>query len=152
VTVIARIPAVTARAQFFDRCARRNPTHPPRNGAIAKITGFVSAANPNTAFCESLLRCYEAGKSYEYDPFNSARLVKLGQLDPAPLLDRLSQGQIATVQLCCSLDFLKVDDDPDIIQQMLAPIQASYELRLADGQNPYLTHEGCYVYIPKGHD
>jgi hypothetical protein len=110
----------------------------------------VLRSHPGPAFCESLLRCYEAGKSYEYDPFNSAALVKLGRLDPAPLLDRLSHAQIAAVQLCCSLDFLKVDDDPDIIHQMLSPIQASYELRLADGHDPYLTHEGCYIYIPKG--
>jgi hypothetical protein len=109
-------------------------------------------SHPGPAFCESLLLCYEAGKSYEYDPFNSANLVKLGRLDPAPLLAKISQGQIAAVQLCCSLDFLKVDDDPDIIPQMLPAMQASYELRLADGHNPYLTHEGCYVYIAKSHD
>jgi hypothetical protein len=109
-------------------------------------------SHPGPAFCESLLRCYEAGKSYEYDPFNSASLVKLGRLDPTPLFDRLAQGRIAAVQLCCSIDALKVDDDPDIIQQMLSPIRASYQMRLADGQDPYLTHEGCYVYIPKGHD
>jgi hypothetical protein len=109
-------------------------------------------SHPGPAFCESLLLCYEAGKSYEYDPFNSANLVKLGRLDPAPLLAKISQGQIAAVQLCCSLDFLKVDDDPDIIPQMLPAMQASYELRLADGHNPYLTHEGCYVYFAKSHD
>jgi hypothetical protein len=109
-------------------------------------------SHPGPAFCESLLLCYEAGKSYEYDPFNSANLVKIGRLDPAPLLNKISQGQIADVQLCCSLDFLKVDDDPDIIPQMLPAIEASYQLHLADGHNPYLTHEGCYVYIAKGHD
>ncbi len=97
--------------------------------------------HPGPAFCESLLRCYVAGKAYEYDPFNSANLVKLGKLDAAPLLDRLSRGELAAVQLCCSIDFLKGDDDPFIIPQTLAVLQTSYELSLA--------HEGCYIYVPK---
>jgi hypothetical protein len=97
--------------------------------------------HPGPAFCESLLRCYEAGKPYEYDPFNSANLVKLGKLDAAPLLDRLSRGELATVQLCCSIDFLKGDDDPFIIPQTLPVLEASYELGLA--------HDGCYIYVPK---
>jgi hypothetical protein len=98
-------------------------------------------AHPGPAFCESLLRCYEAGKAYEYDPFNSANLVKLGKLDSATMVDRLSRGELAAVQLCCSIDFLKGDDDPFIIPQTLSVLQASYELGLA--------HEGCYIYVPK---
>ena len=98
-------------------------------------------AHPGPAFCESLLRCYEAGKAYEYDPFNSANLVKLGKLDAATLVDRLSRGELAAVQLCCSIDFLKGDDDPFIIPQTLSALQTSYELALA--------HEGCYIYVPK---
>ncbi len=97
--------------------------------------------HPGPAFCESLLRCYEAGKPYEYDPFNSANLVKLGKLDAATLVNRLSRGELAVVQLCCSIDFLKRDDDPFIIPQTLAALQSSYELGLA--------HEGCYIYVPK---
>lgn len=100
--------------------------------------------HPGPAFCESLLRCYEAGKPYDYDPFNSANLVKLGKLDAATLVDRLNRGELAVVQLCCSIDFLKGDDDPAIIPQTLSALQASYELGLA--------HEGCYIYVPKnGH-
>jgi hypothetical protein len=98
-------------------------------------------AHPGPAFCESLLRCYEAGKPYEYDPFNSASLVKLGKLDATPLVDRLNRGELATVQLCCSIDFLKGDDDPAIIPEVLSALQTSYELGLA--------HEGCYIYVPK---
>ena len=98
-------------------------------------------AHPGPAFCESLLRCYEAGKPYEYDPFNSANLVKLGKLDAATLVDRLSRGELAAVQLCCSIDFLKGDDDPFIIPQTLSALQTYYELGLA--------HEGCYIYVPK---
>ena len=97
--------------------------------------------HPGPAFCESLLRCYEAGKAYEYDPFNSANLVKLGKLDAVTLIDRLSRGELAVVQLCCSIDFLKADDDPFIIPGTLAALESSYELGFA--------REGCYIYIPK---
>jgi hypothetical protein len=68
-------------------------------------------------------------------------LVKLGKLDAATLVDRLSRGELAAVQLCCSIDFLKGDDDPFIIPQTLSALQTSYELALA--------HEGCYIYVPK---
>jgi hypothetical protein len=97
--------------------------------------------HPGPAFCESLLRCYEAGKAYDYDPFNSANLVKLGKLDAATLVGRLNRGELAAVQLCCSIDFLEGDDDPDVIPQMLAALRTSYEVGLA--------HEHCYIYVPK---
>lgn len=95
--------------------------------------------HPGPAFCESLLRCYEAGKPYEYDPFGSANLIRLGK--PDDLLNRLNRGEIAVVQLCCSIDFLKHDDDPDIAPQMLSALETFYELGLS--------HEGCYIYVPK---
>jgi len=98
-------------------------------------------AHPGPAFCESLLRCYEAGKPYEYDPFNSANLVRLGKLDSATLVNRLNRRELAVVQLCCSIEFLKGDDNPTIIPQMLAALEINYELALA--------HEGCYIYVPK---
>jgi hypothetical protein len=98
-------------------------------------------AQPGPAFCESLLRCYEAGKPYEYDPFNSANLVKLGKLDAATLVNRLNRRELAAVQLCCSIEFLNGDDDPAIIPQMLSALQTNYELGLA--------HPGCYIYVPK---
>ena len=98
-------------------------------------------AHPGPAFCESLLRCYDAGKPYEYDPFNSANLVKLGKLDSATLVNRLNRRELAVVQLCCSIEFLKGDDDPTVIAQMLSALEINYELALA--------HEGCYIYVPK---
>ncbi len=101
-------------------------------------------AHPGPAFCESLLRCYEAGKAYEYDPFNSANLVRLGKLDPSNLINRLNRGELSTVQLCCSIDFLEQDDDPAIIRQILPALDASYRLGLA--------HDGCYIYVPKNSD
>jgi len=97
--------------------------------------------HPGPAFCESLLRCYEAGKAYDYDPFESASLVKAGKLNAAILVGRVSRGELVAVQLCCSIDFLDGDDDPNIIPQMLPALRSSYELGLA--------HEHCYIYVPK---
>ncbi|MGD0215697.1 MAG: hypothetical protein ABSB87_20945 [Terriglobales bacterium] len=100
-------------------------------------------AHPGPAFCASLLRCYEAGKPYDYDPFNSTNLIKHGKLDATPFIDRLNRGELAAVQLCCSIDFLKEDDALTqlVIPQVLSALETSYELGLA--------HEGCYIYVPK---
>jgi hypothetical protein len=97
--------------------------------------------HPGAAFCESPLRCYEAGKAFEYDPFNTASLVSLGKLDALPFLDRLKRGDIAVVQLCCSINFLKQDDDTFLIPEALPVIESAYELVVAD--------DGCYLYVPK---
>jgi hypothetical protein len=102
--------------------------------------------HPGPSFCQSLLRCYEAGKAYEYDPFNMTSLVRVGKLDPTPFLDRIRRAEFSTIQLCCSIDFLKTqflkgDGDPTVILQMLPVLETSYELGLA--------HEGCYIYVPK---
>jgi hypothetical protein len=100
-------------------------------------------AHPGPAFCASLLRCYEAGKPYVYDPFNSTNLIKHGKLDATSLIDRLNRGELAAVQLCCSIEFLREDDALTqlVIPQVLSALETSYELGLA--------HEGCYIYVPR---
>jgi hypothetical protein len=99
----------------------------------------VLRAHPGPAFCESLLRCYEAGKPYEYDPFNSTNLVKLGKLDPATLVDRLNRGELTAVQLGHTLDYN--GEDNNVLPSVLSALQTSYELGLA--------HEDCYIFVPK---
>ncbi len=49
--------------------------------------------------CESLLRCYFAGKPYVYDPFNSTRLIQLGKLDADIPANAIRQQQDAAIQL-----------------------------------------------------
>jgi hypothetical protein len=110
-----------------------------QNDFQAEVSFLRDHSGP--AFCQSLLRCYEAGKPYEYDPFNMTSLARVGKLDPTPFLDRIRRAEFSTIQLCCSIDFLKGDDDPNVIPQMLAVLETSYELGLA--------HEGCYIYVPK---
>jgi hypothetical protein len=64
-------------------------------------------------------------------------------LDAALFIDRLNRGELAAVQLCCSIDFLREDDALTqlVIPQVLSALETSYELGLA--------HEGCYIYVPK---
>jgi hypothetical protein len=49
--------------------------------------------------CESLLRCYFAGKPYRYDPFNATRLIAFGKLDPREPIAAISARQDAAIEL-----------------------------------------------------
>lgn len=134
---------------FVPACLARPPLFPRAISSLAeKQNQFESEvsflrAHPGPAFCVSLLRCYEADKPYEYDPFGSTNLIKHGKLAAAILVDRVNRGELAAVQLCCSIDFLKKDDafTQLVIPQMFAALEINYELALA--------HPGCYIYIPK---
>lgn len=53
---------------------------------------------PGPALCESLLRCYFAGKPYDYDPFNATRLVQFHKLDEDPLVEALQEHKYGAVQ------------------------------------------------------
>jgi hypothetical protein len=113
---------------------------PKKEGEFSAEVAFMRA-HPGPAFCDSLLRCYEAGKSYDYSPMDSADLVKKGKLHAATLLDRLSRRRLAVVQLCCSIQFLEHDDDPFIIRRTLPVIQKNYRLAVSE--------KGCDIYVPK---
>jgi hypothetical protein len=53
---------------------------------------------PGPALCESLLRCYFAGKPYRYDPFNATRLIALGKLDGEVMVTSLRNHEYGTVE------------------------------------------------------
>lgn len=99
---------------------------------------LLSAQN-GPALCESLLRCYFAGKPYDYDPFNATRLIKFHKLDDSVMLDALREHRYGAVQL----DNLQDDDafsdrfDPAIA----AAINQNYK--------PVLEHEGATIYLPR---
>jgi hypothetical protein len=54
---------------------------------------------PGPTICESLLRCYAAGKSYVYDPFNSQRFMQAGKLDTNEIVAKIGAHQFASIQL-----------------------------------------------------
>jgi hypothetical protein len=49
--------------------------------------------------CESMLRCYFAGKPYLYDPFNATRLVEFGKLNVQVPVAALRNREFAAVEL-----------------------------------------------------
>lgn len=53
---------------------------------------------PGPALCESLLRCYYAGKPYLVDPFNATSLIRAGKLDENVMLNAIRAGEFSTIQ------------------------------------------------------
>jgi len=89
--------------------------------------------------CESLLRCYFAGKPYLYDPFNSTRLIQLGKLDAGVPSNAIQKHQDAAIQLDSPLpsEYASGRFNPG----MLDMIQQNYV--------PVLAHEDAIIYAPK---
>lgn len=54
---------------------------------------------PGPTICESLLRCYAAGKPYVYDPFNSQRFMRAGKLDSNEIVAKIRAHEFASIQL-----------------------------------------------------
>jgi hypothetical protein len=69
--------------------------------AQARIDSEVAflRVEPGPALCESMLRCYFAGKPYVYDPFNATRMVGLGKLDANVLAAALRRHQYGAIQV-----------------------------------------------------
>lgn len=96
-------------------------------------------AQPGPALCESLLRCYFAGKPFVYDPFNATRLIGFHKLDDAVIVDGLRQHRYGAVQL----DVLQDDDAfPDRFDSRIAAA-INQDYRLA------MTHDGSATYLPR---
>jgi hypothetical protein len=96
-------------------------------------------AQSGPAICESLLRCYFAGKPFAYDPFNATRLIAFHRLDDAVIVDGLRQHRYGAVQ------FDLMQDDDAFSDRFDARIA------LAIGQNyhPVLVHDGAAIYLPR---
>jgi hypothetical protein len=96
------------------------------------------AGQPGPALCESLLRCYAAGKPYLYDPFNATRLVELGKLDQGEMLRSIQERKFGVIQLGVPLgDEARIDQvDPALRErftsEMLRAIQQNYVLGMED--------------------
>jgi hypothetical protein len=55
-------------------------------------------ARPGPAICETMLLCYDAGKPYILDPFNSTRLVGLGKLNSREIVKQIADQQYGAIQ------------------------------------------------------
>ena len=56
------------------------------------------ASQPGPAICESLTLCYEAGKPYILDPFNSTRLVRFGKLNSDEIVKQIAEKKYGAIQ------------------------------------------------------
>lgn len=101
-------------------------------------TSFI-ARQEGPAICESILRCYFAGKEYVYDPFNSTRLVLFHKLDTSELAHKIEEHEYGAIQLHGPVETLERPNElfPDAV---LDAISRSYVIGFNDAQ--------CAIYVP----
>jgi hypothetical protein len=97
-------------------------------------------AQPGLVICESLLRCYYAGKPYIYDPYSATRLVNLKKLDSAEMVSRIENFNYGAIQLHGPLQSLKRPNER-FPNDVLDAIDHYYVLSKQD--------RDCAIYIPK---
>jgi len=100
-------------------------------------------AQPGPALCESLLRCYLAGKPYIYDPFNSTSLVRAGRLNVDTVVERIQKQEYGAIQF---KDPPTADGRPSatperFVKQILDATAETYRVAFV--------RKGCTIYVPK---
>jgi hypothetical protein len=97
-------------------------------------------AQPGPAICESLLRCYFAGKPYIYDPYSATRLVHLKKLDSREMVAAIEASRYGAIQLHGPLSSLERPNErfPD---DVLDAIDHYYVLLAED--------KDCAIYVPR---
>ena len=129
-------------AWFRTRYSRLSEIHalPVAQEQFLQEVSFLRSRQ-GPAICESLLHCYEAGKSYEFSPFDSAMLVSSGRLSERPIIERLQKHEFAAVQFNYPIaEYLEGYSDrfsPEFAAATLNHYQLAFEER------------GCYIYIPR---
>jgi len=101
-------------------------------------TSFIGAQR-GPALCESILRCYFAGKEYVYDPFNSTRLVLFHKLDAGELVHKIEVHEYGAIQLHAPVGSLERPNElfPDAV---LDAVSHYYVLGFDDRE--------CAIYVP----
>ena len=96
------------------------------------------AAQPGPAICESLIRCYDAGKPYILDAANSARLVEFGKLNGNELVKRIAEQEFGAIQ---TNDPVARRPNSRFPNEVLDAIDRYYVMAIKD--------TGCFIYIPR---
>jgi hypothetical protein len=113
--------------------------------ARARFTAQVDflRAQPGPALCESLLRCYEAGKPYIYDPFNSTSLIHAGRLDANIIVERIRKQEYGAIQFKNppSKDGQPARSTERFTEEILNSTAERYRVALVD--------KDCTIYVPK---
>ena len=95
-------------------------------------------AQPGPAICESLILCYDAGKPYILDPFNSARLVRLGKLNSSEIVKQIAEKKYGAIQTQLPATQKASDRFPD---EVLDAIDRYYV--------EALKAPNCFIYVPR---
>ena len=95
-------------------------------------------AQPGPAICESLVLCYDAGKPFIFDPFNSMRLVQLGKLDSNEIVKQMAEKKYGAIQT-----YGPVTDRPNgrFPKDVLEAIDRYYVEALKGPD--------CHIYVPR---
>jgi hypothetical protein len=96
------------------------------------------AAQPGPAICESLILCYDAGKPYVLDPFNSARLVRLGKLNSSEIVKQIAEKKYGAIQTQVPATQKRSERFPD---DVLDAIDRYYV--------EALKAPNCVIYVPR---
>jgi len=96
------------------------------------------AAQPGPAICESLIRCYDAGKPYSLDPFNSTSLIQIGKLNSNDLVKQIAEKKYAAIQTDTPLKERPNERFPD---EVLDAIDRYYVEAVKDPD--------CFIYVPR---
>jgi hypothetical protein len=95
-------------------------------------------AQPGPALCESLLRCYFAGKPYIYDPYNATRMIGLGRLDAKVVIGALRKQAYGAVQISGPIESGRRTEM--FAPAILAAIEENYQ--------PVLENQDGTIYLP----
>jgi hypothetical protein len=90
--------------------------------------------------CESLLRCYFAGKPYVYDPFNSTSLIRAGRLDGGEIVDKIQKQEYGAIQLHSPVESITRPNE-HFVDDILEAITKYY--------TPSLRETDCTIYVPR---
>jgi hypothetical protein len=96
------------------------------------------AAQPGPAICESLIRCYDAGKPYVFDATNSARLLRLGKLNSNELVKQIAEQKFGAIQTNAPVTR---KPNPRFSNDVLDAIDRYYV--------EAIEHAGCLIYVPR---
>jgi hypothetical protein len=95
-------------------------------------------AQPGPAICESLILCYEAGKPYVFDPFNSNRLMGLGKLNSSEIVKQIAGRKYGAIQTQVPATQKPSERFPDDVLDAIA----RYYVEALKGP-------GCHIYVPR---
>jgi hypothetical protein len=93
--ILARAPDVAA--QVYHGRAVLDADRKRQETFLADAKYIADRQGP--AICESLLLCYEAGRPFILDPFNSRQYILSGRLDQGELIRRITAREFAVIQL-----------------------------------------------------